>query len=205
MFHRNLRSDHTPSKTLRSDHANLRNDHVPPVFESICHILVEHGCINFLMEHGRFEIFLMEHGRFSNLVEHGHINFLMEHGRFSNFLMEHGRFSNFSMEHGHFSNFSMKHGHFSIFCGAWSFLVISIFFWWSMVVSQILVEHGHFLRKLLIADKQAQKSSVPPKFEAICHILVEHNHFYFLMEHGHSSNFGGTWSFFKFWWNRVNF
>ena len=74
-----------------------------------------------------------------------------------------------------------------------------------MVVSQILVEHGHFLRKLLIADKQAQKSSVPPKFEAICHILVEHDHFYFLMEHGHSSNFGGTQSFFKFWWNRDNF
>ena len=140
---------------------------------------MEHVCINFLMEYGRFS------------------NFLMEHGRFSNFLMEHGCFSNFSMEHGRFSNFSKEHGQFSIFCGAWSFLIISIFLW-SMVVSQILVEHGHFLRKLLIADKQAQKSSVPPKFEAICHILVEHDHFYFLMEHGHSSNFGGSWSFFKF-------
>ena len=65
-----------------------------------------------------------------------------------------------------------------------------------MVVSQILVEHGHFLRKLLIADKQAQKSSVPPKFEAICHILLEHDHFHFLMEHGHFSNFG-TGLFFE--------
>ena len=72
-----------------------------------------------------------------------------------------------------------------------------------MVVSQILVEHGHFLRKLLITDKQAQKSSVPPKFEAICHILVEHDHFYFLMEYGHSSNFGGTrsYSFFDGAWS----
>ena len=84
-----------------------------------------------------------------------------------------------------------------------------------MVVSQILVEHGHFLRKLLIADKQAQKSSVPPKFEAICHILVEHGHIHFsmehgrfsnfLMEHGRFSNFCGAWSFLKFWWNTVIF
>ena len=57
-------------------------------------------------------------------------------------------------------NFSMEHGHFSNFCGAWSFLkfcrnmVVSIFFWWSMVafqifwwsmvVCQIFVEHGRF-------------------------------------------------------------
>jgi len=76
-------------------HQNLRNDHVPPDFEAICHILVEHGHIHFSMEHGRFSNFLMEHGRFSN--------FLMELDRFSNFLMEHGRLSNF--------------------CGAWSFLI----------------------------------------------------------------------------------
>ena len=47
-------------------HQNLKNDHVPPDFEAICHILVEHGHINFLMEHGRFSNFLMEHGRLSN-------------------------------------------------------------------------------------------------------------------------------------------
>ena len=132
--------------------------------------------------------------------------------------MEHGRFSNFCGAWSFLkfwpnmvilifgwsmvaSQIFVEHGCFSNCGGTWSLL----FFWWSMVVSQILVEHGHFLRKLLIADKQAQKSSVPPKFEAICHILVEHDHFYFLMEHGHSSNFGGTQSFFKFWWNRDNF
>ena len=36
-------------------------------------------------------------------------------------------------------DFSVEHGHFLNFGGAQSFVI----FWWSTVISQILVEHGH--------------------------------------------------------------
>ena len=64
-----------------------------------------------------------------------------------------------------------------------------------MVTPQILVEHGHFLRKLFIADQQAQKSSIPPKYEAICHILGARSFLFF----------DGAWSLLKFGWNMVIF
>ena len=124
MLHKNLRSDHAPSKNFRSDHANLRNDHVPPEFEAICHILGEHGHINFSMEHGHFSNFC---GAWSflkfcwNMVVS--IFFWWSMVAFQIFwwsmvacqiFVEHGRFSNFGgtlsfllflVEHGPFSNF----------------------------------------------------------------------------------------------------
>ena len=113
MLHKNLRSDHAPSKNFRSDHANLRNDNVPPEFEAICH----------------------------SLGEHGH----------------------------------------QFFDGAWSLLK----FFWSMVVSQILLEHGcfYFFWWSMVAFQIFWWSMVA------CQIFVEHGRF---------SNFGGTLSFLLF-------
>ena len=110
MLHKNLRSDHAPSKNFRSDHANLRNDNVPPEFEAICHILGEHGHQFF---DGAWSLLKF---LWSMVVS----QILLEHGCFYFFLVEHGRFSNFLMEHGRLSNF----------CGAWSFLK----FWWNTFI-----------------------------------------------------------------------
>ena len=59
-----------------------------------------------------------------------------------------------------------------------------------------------------VIHQNLRNDHVDPDFEAICHILVEHGHIHFsiehghfsnfLMEHGRFSNFGGTLSFLLF-------
>ena len=95
------------SQKLTLFQQNLKNDHVPPKFEAIFHILLEHGHIYFLMEHGRFSNFC---GAWSLLKFFDGAWSLLKFfdGAWSLlkfFFVEHGRFSNFSMEHGRFSNF----------------------------------------------------------------------------------------------------
>ena len=145
MLHKNLRSDHAPSKNFRSDHANLRNDHVPPEFEAICHILGEHGHINFSMEHGHFSNFC---GAWSFLKFWWNLVILIFHQnlRNDNVPPEFEKWPCSTRFWGHFGgtrSYSFFDGAWSLFKffdGTWSLLK----FLWSMVVSQILVEHCHF-------------------------------------------------------------
>ena len=200
MLHKNLTSDHAPSKNLKSDHAppkKNRNNHVPTKFEKrpcstkIWEVTMLHRKIDMTvfpqnvtnglkfwwnMVISQVSMVTSEIFRWSMVAS----QIFVEHGCFSNcggtwslliFLVEHGRFSNFggtwsffektlncgqagpkikcsTKIWGHLSHFGGARS-FSFFDGAWSLLK----FWWNMVIFQILVEQGYFLRKLLIADK----------------------------------------------------
>ena len=126
----------------------------------VSQILAKHGHI-FGWSMVASQIFV-EHGCFSNCGgTWSLLIFLVEHGRFSNFG---GTWSFFEKTlncgqagpkikcstkiWGHLSHFGGARS-FLFFDGAWSLLK----FWWNMVIFQILVEQGYFLRKLLITDK----------------------------------------------------
>ena len=74
-------------------------------------------------------------------------------------------------------------------------MVASQIFWWSMVASQIFVEHGHFLKKSLNCGQAG------PKIKCSTKIWGHLSHFggawSFLFFDGHFSNFGGTGLIFE--------